>query len=87
MPKKKNKSWKERQRDRQIKKSRSQEAYRIRREKKINKKSKRLSKRKIIAVISVIVFILGVFAAWQFTIKPDNNIYIRADGSVNPPAA
>jgi parallel beta-helix repeat protein len=101
MPKKeKKKSWKEIQRERQIKQQRVQEAYQIQKE--TEKKPRKWPKGKIFVAIFLIVLILGVYGAWQFTqiaapidgtptptpvIPTGAIIYISPDGQVSPSTA
>ena len=91
MPKKKKKSWKERQRERQIKQERAQEVYRIRREREAERKPRRWPKYRILGTVCLLALTLGAYAVWHYT-KPFARpavvtIYIRADGSVDPSTA
>jgi len=97
--KKKKKSWKERQRERQIKQQRVQEAWRIQREIEAKRKSRQWPKGKILGAVCLFVLIFGAYGAWQYT-KPSaileepspqtptvGAIYITTDGSVDPSTA
>ena len=90
MPKKKKKkSWKENQQERQIKQRNAQAAYEIQKKKLAKRKPRQWPKGKIVLVIFMIAIILGVYAIWQYTTEPITQIpltfiYIRADGSVDP---
>ncbi len=101
MPKKeKKKSWKERQRERQIKQQRVQEAYQVQKEREAERKPRKWPKGKIFVAVFLLVLILGVYGAWQFTessapidetpppvTPPSGFIYIRPDGQVSPSTA
>jgi len=100
MPKKeKKKSWKEIQRERQIKQQRVQEAYQIQSEKEAKKKPRQWPKGKIFLAVCLIVIIFGAYVAWQYTntaAPSDGNtpvtptvgvIYINPDGQVSPSTA
>jgi parallel beta-helix repeat protein len=103
MPKKeKKKSWKEIQRERQIKQQRVQEAYQIQREREAERKPRKWPKGKIFVAVCLLVLILGVYGAWQFTkpaapidgtptpspvIPTGAIIYISPDGQVSPSTA
>ena len=101
MPKKeKKKSWKERQRERQIKQQRVQEAYQIQKEREAERKPRKWPKGKIFVAVFLLVLILGVYGAWQFTessapidetpppVTPTSGfIYIKPDGQVYPSTA
>jgi len=84
--KKKKKSWKEIQRERQIKQQRAQAAHQARRE----RKPRQWPKGKVLVAVCLIALIVGAYLVWQY-IKPleepppqSGVIYIRADGSVDP---
>jgi len=97
--KEKKKSWKEIQRERQIKQQRAQEAYQIQSEKEAKRKPRQWPKGKIFVAICLIALILGVYAAWYYTntsapsdgttpvIPTTGVIYIRPDGQVSPSTA
>ncbi|HUW47201.1 MAG TPA: hypothetical protein VMW36_00435, partial [Patescibacteria group bacterium] len=90
--KKKKKSWKERQRERQIKQQRALEAWRIQREIEAERKPRKWPKGKILGALCLIVLIFGAYGAWQYTnpptileeSPPQTTVYIRADGTVKP---
>jgi hypothetical protein len=99
MPKKeKKKSWKDTQRERQIKQQRAQEAYKVQSEIEAKRKPRQWPKGKIIITVFLIVIIFGAYGIWQFAtpttpsngelpppnIPPGQLIYIRPDGEVNP---
>lgn len=67
MPKKtkKKKSWRERQRERQIRQQRAQEAYRIQKEIEAKRKPRQWPKGKIIFGVCVIALIFIGYGAWQ----------------------
>ena len=68
MPKKKKKkSWKERQQERQIKQQRAQETYRIQREREAERKPRQWPKGKILGALCLIAIIFGSYGAWQYT--------------------
>jgi parallel beta-helix repeat protein len=100
MPKKeKKKSWKEIQRERQIKQQRGQEAYQIQREREAERKPRKWPKGKIFVAVCLLVLIFGVYGALQFTnpaapietpppvIPTGAIIYISPDGQVSPSTA
>jgi parallel beta-helix repeat protein len=103
MPKKeKKKSWKEIQRERQIKQQRVQEAYQIQKEREVERKPRKWPKGKIFAAVCLLVLILGVYGAWQLiqssapidatptpspVIPTGAIIYISFDGQVSPSTA
>jgi parallel beta-helix repeat protein len=99
MPKKeKKKSWKEIQRERQIKQQRVQEAHQIQREREAKRKPRKWPKGKIFVAVCLLVLILGVYGAWQYTksstpsdgtpvIPTSGFIYIMPDGQVTPSTA
>ncbi|MDH5691312.1 MAG: hypothetical protein OEY81_07790, partial [Candidatus Bathyarchaeota archaeon] len=71
MPKKKKKkSWKERQRERQIKQQRAQEVYRIQREREAERKPRQWPKGKILGALCLIAIIFVSYGAWQYYIQP-----------------
>ena len=97
MPKKeKKKSWKDVQRERQIKQQHAQEAYQAQSVKTAQKKPRQWPKGKIFVAVFFIILILGVYGAWQFATPPttpsdetpiipvEGSIYIRSDGEVAP---
>jgi parallel beta-helix repeat protein len=89
MPKKKKKSWKERQRERQKKQRSGQPVQETQKANKAKKKPRKWPKGKVVLGISLIVIVLGVYAVWQYAIVPAipksfTVIYIRSDGSVAP---
>jgi len=65
LPKKK--SWKERQRDRQIRHQRIREAYRIQREREAERKPRQWPKGKILGALCLIAIIFVAYGAWQYT--------------------
>jgi len=65
LPKKK--SWKERQRERQIKRQRAQETYRIQRKREAERKPRQWPKGKILGALCLIAIIFGSYGAWQYT--------------------
>jgi len=67
LPKKKKKSWKERQRERQIKQQRAQETYQIQREREAERKPRKWPKGKILGALCLIAIICVSYGAWQFT--------------------
>ena len=103
MPKKeKKKSWKEIQRERQLKQQRVQEAYKIQREREAERKPRKWPKGKIFVAVCLLVLILGVYGAWQLSqssapidgtptptpvIPTGAIIYISPDGQVSPSTA
>ncbi len=66
MPKKKKKSWKERQRERQIKQQRAQEVYQIQREREAERKPRKWPKGRIVGGLCFIILIFGVYGVWQY---------------------
>lgn len=66
MAKKKKESWKEKRRKAAIKHQKAAEAERLRRERE-PKKSKGLSKGKILGVAFMFLLIIGIYGAWQYT--------------------
>ena len=100
MPKKeKKKSWKELQRERQIKQQRAQESYQIQSEREAQKRPRQWPKGKIFVAVFFLVLILAVYGAWQYTqtstpsdedspVSPTSGvIYIRPDGEISPATA
>ncbi|UCB60588.1 MAG: right-handed parallel beta-helix repeat-containing protein [Candidatus Bathyarchaeota archaeon] len=90
--KKKKKSWKERQRERQIKQQKAREAYRLQSARGTRKRGREWPMRKIVLVVSLIVILIGAYLVWHYIFSleepPQSGvIYIRADGSVNPSTA
>ena len=97
--KKRKKSWKERQRDRQIKQQRAQEAYRIQIERAAARKPRKWSKGKMLGAFCLVLLIFGAYEVWRYTasynfsdesslhISTLKIIYIRADGSIDPQTA
>jgi len=67
LPKKKKKSWKERQRERQIRQQRTQEAYRVQREKEAERKPRQWPNGKILGALCLIAIIFVSYGAWQYT--------------------
>jgi hypothetical protein len=65
--KKKKKSWKERQRERQIKQQRAEETYRIQREREAERKPRQWPKGKMVGALCLIAIILMAYGAWQYT--------------------
>jgi hypothetical protein len=76
--KQKKKSWKERQREKQAKMQRSQQAYEIRREKAIETKPRKWPKGKVLGAFCLVLLIFGAYGAWQYT-QPST-----APPSINP---
>jgi len=66
-PKKQKKSWKERQRERQIKQQRTQETYQIQREREVQRKPRKWPKGKILGGFFLILLVFGAYGAWQST--------------------
>ncbi|MGB9683312.1 MAG: peroxiredoxin family protein [Candidatus Bathyarchaeales archaeon] len=68
MPKKKKKqeSWKEKQRKRLLKLQRAQEVYQIQRERETERKPRKWPKGKIIVAFSTIILIFGIYGYWQY---------------------
>jgi hypothetical protein len=77
-PKKQKKSWKERQRERQIKQQRAQETYQIQREREVQRKPRKWPKGKVLGAFCLILLIFGAYGAWQYT-QPST-----APPSINP---
>ncbi|MFP3984749.1 MAG: hypothetical protein ACLFU9_02105 [Candidatus Bathyarchaeia archaeon] len=67
MPKKKKKSWKERQREKQVKQQRAQEAYQ--RQLQAKRKAKKWPKGKILVGLSFVTLILISYTAWQYYVQ------------------
>lgn len=63
---KKRESWKEKQRKRQLKLQRAQEAYQIQRERAAERKPRKWPKGKIIGTISILFLIFGIYGYWQY---------------------
>lgn len=83
MPKKENKkSWKEIQRERQLKQQRAQESDRIRLEveRKYNKEHKGWPVGKVVGAIFLIALILVAYVAWQSSIPPST----IGSGAISP---
>ena len=76
--KQKKKSWKEKQRERQIRQQRAQEAYQIQREREIQRRPRKWPKGKILAAFCLILLVFGAYGAWQYT-QPST-----APPSINP---
>jgi parallel beta-helix repeat protein len=87
MPKKKKKSWKERQRDRQLKEQNAQQSYQLKREKAKKNKPRKWPKGKIVVGIIILFIVLGSYLIIQNPDTPFTTIYIRSDGSVDPNTA
>ncbi len=81
------KDFKEKQRERQIKLQRSEEAQQKRKEADAKKTPRRLPKKKIFLAIFLIAIVFGVILVWQFGIKTYTTIYIMSDGTVDPSTA
>jgi parallel beta-helix repeat protein len=64
---KKEKSWKEMLRERQIKHQRALEAYRVQREIEAERKPRKRPKGVILMAFCLLVLIFGVYGVWQFT--------------------
>ena len=85
MSKQKKKSWKEKQRDRQLKEKNAQKTYQQQREQAEKSKPRKLPKGKIILGIVIIFIVIGAYVIIQTpTTKPFETIYIRADGTIDP---
>ena len=69
MPKKNKKSWKERPREKQIRRQRAQEAYRIHKEREAERKPRQWPKGKIVVGICLVALVLGAYGAWQYYIQ------------------
>jgi len=76
--KQKKKSWKERQREKQIRLQRSQRDYEIRREREIATKPRKWPKGKVLGAFCLILLVFGAYGAWQYT-QPST-----APPSINP---
>ena len=83
MTKKKKKSWKERQREKQIRQQRAQKAYRIQGEREAERKPRQWPKGKILVGVCLVAVILGAYGAWQYYIQLPPTIGDGTDG--NPP--
>ncbi len=85
LPRKENqkkRSWRERQRERQIKQQRSQEAYELQRERTVQEKPRKYPKGKIVFGVCLIGLVFTAFVAWQYT----NNSPASNNGSTNNPS-
>jgi hypothetical protein len=71
--KQKKRSWKERQREKQTRLQRSQEAYEIQRERGAQKKPQKYPKGKIVFGICLIGLIFTALVAWQYSSKQTTN--------------
>jgi parallel beta-helix repeat protein len=87
MPKKKKKSWKEQQRDRQLKEQNAQKSYQLKREQAKKNKPRKWPKGKIVLGIIILFIVLGSYWIIQNPEKPFTTIYIQSDGSVDPNTA
>lgn len=76
--KQKEKGWKEKQRERQIRQQRAQEAYEIQREREVQRKPRKWPKGKILGTFCLVLLIFGAYGAWQYT-QPST-----APPSINP---
>jgi len=65
--KQKKKSWKEKQRDKNVKFQKAQEAYETQREKVAEKKPRSLSTRKLLGATGLILLLFLAYVAWQYT--------------------
>ena len=77
----KKKSWKEKQRERQIKQQRAREAFDVEREKRIQTKPRKYPKGKMALGICLIGLVFVAYLAWQSSSKPPSS----TDGTVNNP--
>lgn len=59
-------SWKEKQRKRQLRQQRAQEAYRIQKEKQAERKPRKWPKGKILGAFCFVVIIFGIYGYWQY---------------------
>ena len=84
MPKKKKKSWKERQRERQIRQQRAQEGYRIQREKEAERKPRQWSKGKILGAVCLISLVIIAYGAWQYTHSSTTSVEPPPINPTNP---
>lgn len=67
--KKKKKSWKESQREKQIRQQRAEEAYQTWKKRDAEKKARKRSKGKIILGFCIVAVIVMVYGAWQYYIQ------------------
>jgi len=65
--KQKKKTWKEKQRERQIKQQRAQEAWEIQREIEVQRKPRKWPKGKILGAFCLVLLIFGAYGAWQYS--------------------
>ncbi len=85
MSKPKKKSWKEKQRDRQLKEKNAQKTYQQQKEQAEKRKPRKLPKGKIIVGLIIILFVaLGAYVIIQNPVTQFTTIYIRADGTIDP---
>lgn len=63
----KKKSWKEKQRERQIKQDRTQQEYEVKRKEYEKKKPRKMPKGKIVLGVCLIAVVLSAYGAWQFS--------------------
>lgn len=64
LPKKK--SWKEKQRERQLRQQRAQDAYRVQKERETERKPRQWPKGKTLGALCLIILIFGAYGAWQY---------------------
>lgn len=89
--KQKKKSWKERQRERQIRQQRAQEAFEMQREREIQRKPREWPKGKILGALCLVLLIFGAYGVWQYTqpstappsINPTNQLEIPYEFTLN----
>ena len=65
--KQKKKSWKERQREKQIEQQRIQNAREIQRERAVQKKPRKWPKGRVLGAFCLVLIVFGAYGAWQYT--------------------